>query len=440
MKIQFLQTRSGAKYILSCFALMIIVSTHAQVNLTYKNFLVPPTADYFYQGADAAGVAIPAKGANKTWNYGTLLSKDSNSYAESDVPAYNVAFPTAFRKYNNVFFIGEIPVALEVLENNNENAYTELGNHFERQAFSLALLTGGATDSLIVDKQDVVVKPEVFQKYPVAYGTASASNSHYVTNYELSIAAYGLDHVPGQFVQNVSDRRKVIGWGKVKTPTTSGPSPYINALLEELYILRTDSVYLGGTPMDSSLAAAFGLVQGQTINSTYQYRFYQKGIDAYLLNFSFTDATFSSIAALNYDTKYADIHCEDGVKMCVDGASQCVTYTAANFALLHRNATVGDCSAPIAVTHTDIGAVSAAMLHVSVFPNPTGSVFTLNLFSKIIAPVSVTVYDISGRKLMHFDNIRENQFQFGRELKAGTYMMQVIQGNTKQTFKIIKTN
>ncbi|HXL55296.1 MAG TPA: hypothetical protein VN958_03500, partial [Chitinophagaceae bacterium] len=278
------------------------------ITLTYKNFTMPAKAKYFYQGADAAGVAIPTQGANQKWDYSNLTKNDANSNAVSYVPASYPAYPTALRQFNNFFPLAGIPIAQTNIEGNDENSYHGLGTHFDRQAFSLQLLTGSATDSLIIVRQNVHEPHQIWEKYPVTYLTSFMSHSISVTNFQLSIAAFGLDHVPGQFVQHTYDKREVVGWGKVRIPTASGPSDYIRALLQKLTVLKVDSVYLGGAPAPAALLAAFGVTQGETTNSYYQYRFYHRGTDAYLINF-FMDATFANITGLNYDTKY--VNCDN---------------------------------------------------------------------------------------------------------------------------------
>src|SRR6266487_847093 len=371
------------------------------ITLTYKNFLVPPKADYFYQGAYAPGVAIPSKGVNQVWDYSGLTKNDANSNAVSYVPASYPAYPNALRQFDNSFTLAGIPIAQTNMEGNDENSYHGLGTHFERQAFSLQSLTGGSTDSLIIVKQNVHEPHQIWEKYPVTYLTSFMSHSISVTNFQLSIAAFGLDHTPGQFVQHTYDKREVLGWGKVRIPTSSGPSQYIRALLQKLTVLKVDSVYLAGSPAPAALLAAFGVTQGETSNSYYQYRFYRRGIDAYLVNF-FMDSEFKNISGLNYDTKY--VNCE--------------------------NIIAGNSSSESNLVANDIS--------VKVFPNPSSNEFTINLSGKYTTQATVIVVDLSGREVQKFENV-SGVLKFGKELKSGIYMVQVIQNNQQKTFKIVKT-
>ena len=227
MNTQSTQLAIIPKWLIALFGVCVISLNYAQaqVTLTYKNYLVPPTADYFYQGADAAGVAIPSQGTNQIWDYSSLVNNDQNSYSESDVPASNPVFPTAIRKASNYYFIAGIPVLIDIYQSDNANSFSSPGRHIDRQAFSIALITGGPNDSLIIDWQDLPnTASYVYQKYPVSYSSSWTSTFRQVNNYELSVAAFGLDHMPGQFVQNIKETREVVGTGKARVPTSSGPS------------------------------------------------------------------------------------------------------------------------------------------------------------------------------------------------------------------------
>src|SRR4051812_28865172 len=403
------------------------------LTLTYKNFLVPPTANYFFQGADPAGVLIPTKGPNQKWDYSNLTKNNANNSTISYVPANNPAYPDALLQFDNYFSLAGIPIAQTNMEGNDQNSYHGLGTHFERQAFSLKLLTGNINDSLIIIEQNVQEPDQLFEKYPVTYQASFNSHSISVTNFQLTIAAFGLNHTPGQFVQHTYDKREVVGWGKLRIPTSTGPSDWIKGLLQKLSVLKIDSVYLAGAPAPGALLAAFGVTQGETSNSFYEYRFYRKGIEAYLINFS-TDITFTNIKAINYDTKYADIYCNGGIKMCNSGTLECVPNGLANYALLNNGATIGSCNNIIAGNVAEDN-FSAKTIDTKIFPNPSSNEFNIQLSE--ISSASVYVYDLFGRQVQKFENV-SGKLRVGKEWKQGIYMVQVIQNNQKKTFKLIK--
>ncbi|HEY6977456.1 MAG TPA: T9SS type A sorting domain-containing protein [Chitinophagaceae bacterium] len=405
-------TSAPGNFVTITSACAILLSTvHAQqdlsqgpITLTYKNFITPAQAKYFYQGADAAGVAIPAHGANKVWDYSKLVKNNANNDSRSYVPASYPAYPNALRQFDNFFALAGIPIAQTNMESNDENSYHGLGTHFERQAFPLESITGNANDSLIINRQNVHELHQVWEKYPVTYLSSYMSHSISVTNFQLSIAAFGLDHVPGQFVQHTFDKREVVGWGKVRIPASSGPGQFIRALLQKLNVLKIDSVYLAGSPAPPELLAAFGVTQGETDNSYYQYRFYRRGIDAYLINF-FMDSKFKTITGLNYDAKYADRN-DDNM---------------------------------IAASSPSEDDLTINEITIKAFPNPSRNEFTINLSGKSAVQASVLVFDLSGKQVQKFENVSTGELKFGKELRPGIYMVQVIQNNRKKTFKLVKT-
>jgi hypothetical protein len=404
MKTKLTHIVSGSLPVIVSLCFLNYAKAQEPITLTYKNFPTPPKANYFYQGANAAGVFIPAPGDNRSWDYSNLTKDDANNSAISYMPASFSAYPNALRQFNNSFVLAGIPIAQTNMEGNDENSYHGLGTHFERQAFSLLSLTGNTTDSLIIVKQNVHEPHQIWQKYPVTYLSSWKSHSISRTDFQLSITAFGLDHTPGQFVQHTFEKREVVGWGKVRIPTASGPSQYIKALLEKLTVLKIDSVYLGGAPAPAALLAAFGVTQGETSNSYYQYRFYRKGIDAYLINF-FMDASFTNIIGLNYDTKYLNLNCDNDNNIIASSSES---------------------------------EINLADVTVKVFPNPSPNEFTLNVSGKYAANTSVNVFDLSGKQVQKFERV-SGQLKFGKELKAGIYMVQVTQNNQKKTFKLVKS-
>jgi len=410
MKTQLTHTPFGAgklMMLVSFCALLHAASgqgntTQAAITLTFKNFIVPAKADYFYQGADASGIVIPSQGTHQRWDYSNLNKNDANNNAISYVPANNPAYPNALRQFDNSFLLAGLPIAQTTMEGNNKSSYHGLGTHLEKQAFPLESITGNPGDSLIIDKQDVQEPHQVFEKYPVTYSTSFHSHSISKTGFHLSIAAFGLDHVPGQFVQHTFDNRDVLGWGKVRVPTESGPSKYIKALLQKLSVLKIDSVYLAGQPAPAALLAAFGVTQGETTRSFYQYRFYQENTDAYLINFSM-DPTFSTITGLNYDTKYVDKNPGNIIAAATDANAS----------------------------------FSPNELAVKVFPNPSPSEFTISFNNKSGSKASVVVFDLYGRPVQRMETV-SNTLRFGKDLKPGTYSVQVISNNEKKVINLVK--
>jgi len=81
-------------------------------------------------------------------------------------------------------------------------------------------------------------------------------------------------------------------------------------------------------------------------------------------------------------------------------------------------------------------------LNFGIYPNPSNSTFTANIFTNDENPITVTIMDLSGREISssQFD-AAQSQYEFGSNLNAGIYFVRFSQGeNLQQVTKLIKTN
>ena len=77
-------------------------------------------------------------------------------------------------------------------------------------------------------------------------------------------------------------------------------------------------------------------------------------------------------------------------------------------------------------------------LKIQAYPNPSVDQFTLALEANSNEKVVITVTDLLGRKVYQAEGDVKKQYIFGNDLKAGIYILQVVQGNDKQSTKLIK--
>lgn len=82
-------------------------------------------------------------------------------------------------------------------------------------------------------------------------------------------------------------------------------------------------------------------------------------------------------------------------------------------------------------TNQQIGAFA-----IRVYPNPTATVFSLCI-SGSKHPVSVKVFDIQGR-LLQLIGTTTGTIHFGKELRAGTYLVEVTQDKNRWIQKLVK--
>jgi hypothetical protein len=78
---------------------------------------------------------------------------------------------------------------------------------------------------------------------------------------------------------------------------------------------------------------------------------------------------------------------------------------------------------------------------VTAYPNPSATEFLLQVKGISNAPVTVRVLDVNGVvRSTTVMNPKSNTIKLGNNLKAGTYMAEVIQGNERKIVKLIKLN
>ncbi len=94
---------------------------------------------------------------------------------------------------------------------------------------------------------------------------------------------------------------------------------------------------------------------------------------------------------------------------------------------------------PVASSTTKIGIDRIKdIFTIQAYPNPSNSEFTLVLTGNDNYKVSIMVTDMFGRKVFVAEGTSLNQYRFGKDLKAGIYIVQATKDNKKQSLKIIK--
>ncbi|MFT3911262.1 MAG: T9SS type A sorting domain-containing protein [Ferruginibacter sp.] len=87
---------------------------------------------------------------------------------------------------------------------------------------------------------------------------------------------------------------------------------------------------------------------------------------------------------------------------------------------------------------TTVAPVQAETMEVKIFPNPTVSDFKLEVLTSGTEEITVRVLDNLGRLYKNFKLMPNQIIALGAELKAGSYLVEVRQGKTVKTTKVIK--
>jgi hypothetical protein len=119
----------------------------------------------------------------------------------------------------------------------------------------------------------------------------------------------------------------------------------------------------------------------------------------------------------------------------VQGVSNCGTST-----LRQTFIKLAPCSGLIATT-TIKGikvATTEDLMQVKVFPNPTTSSFNLQVSSGVSEATTARVLDIQGRMIKEVRVVPNQAINLGSELKAGSYLLEVRQGDKVKTTRVVK--
>ena len=76
--------------------------------------------------------------------------------------------------------------------------------------------------------------------------------------------------------------------------------------------------------------------------------------------------------------------------------------------------------------------------NIQVYPNPTQAEFQLQLNSRSSEKIEVRVLDLAGRQYFIAQNKPGSSIRFGKDLKAGLYIVEITEGNQKRTVKVVK--
>jgi hypothetical protein len=105
-----------------------------------------------------------------------------------------------------------------------------------------------------------------------------------------------------------------------------------------------------------------------------------------------------------------------------------------------RQIKLQSCPSSFTSTEPTSKTVAAATeeMTVSVYPNPTTTEFRINLNTRSSEVVKVRVMDMQGRMVKAYTLAASQQMTFGNDLKAGSYMVEFIQGDKKKVQRLIK--
>jgi|GEM_PF-6736264 len=271
-------------------ALAISGSMSAQIVINKTDFTVN-TQNNTYKRI-VTGSTILQTGQNKVWN---LRDQNDTIPATFTKGNRNSLFTKASVVYTNDYssVAGQFSVKTVGSYGYTANGFAQTGLYIEKgNRFGLGSFTTNPSDSLKFAQGENVVQFQENIRFNQSYGSSWGGTSRAVTNFTLSIAAFGLNNAPGQYIARTQHSSRVAGWGEALLPK-SITTKRVKALLIVTSITNIDSIYLNGIPAPAPLLSALGVVQGRLLNDS-SYYLYTSGLSYELAVQEFNMGSVSS--------------------------------------------------------------------------------------------------------------------------------------------------
>lgn len=366
------------KVLLTLGAAVFATSGFSQITIQASDYTLPISPDTLNVRYLANTIPLPQAGSNQLWDFSNAQFVAGSffiSYEPSDKPS---AFPNsaAMQRYNPGLGPISIQGSKSYYSADNQGHYYN-GFITAQQSLSITAITGSPTDVLAFPggPSDLGTGGKIIV-FPLSNGTVNVTGYTGVTNFNLTVAGFGLNATPGELRQTSIKADTVIGWGRVILPGNDTVEVLLNKISETLI----DSIYLAGAPAPDQLLTAFGLSQGGFITQN-RYELIGKGFSGPVARF-FTNDDFTT---------------NDGTWVTAEKARG-GTFIA------------NDLSASV-----------------SVFPNPASQIVNLNWEKAKFNELRVV--DLSGRVVLKTDvnSLYQTTIDVSG-LKAGLYVL-ILQGN-----------
>ncbi|KDN55686.1 chondroitinase family polysaccharide lyase [Flavobacterium seoulense] len=285
----------------------------------------------------------------------------------------------------------------------------------------------------------------------IATDNCTIENSTYQITGATTRSGNGLD-ASGSFNVGTS----TIEWtvidttGNTSTGTTAVTiNSLISANIPDVYAVNpggnVNTIYLGYGPSSVTLSATatngtppynYSWSNGATTSSTIVNPS-TPGIHNYSV--TITDAMGCSFTTTKQIT-VIDVQCGNGkVKICHNTNSLCISKNAVSSHIAH-GCSLGSCENKTTLNNQKIinGKQQINEFIVTVAPTLSETEFKINVTGNAVETISVSVFDISGRRVKFLEANPGKTITVGNNLTKGIYLVEITQGKNKQTVKLIK--
>ena len=289
------------------FCLLASSAAYAQspITITAAQFTATAATVERYQGAATAGVAVPTKGANQTWDYRSLAPTGTVQVTTYTSAGTTPPFAGSVRSYPLTLSQGTFSILATAYEGFDAIGFGQLGSVVPAQSFPLSTVTGFPNDVLAVPAQTTTVNT-LRLPLPLTSTTRVSRFNRVRNNSLLTAQLFGYNQASLQYVQRITTVDSVAGWGTLRIPVAGsavGSAP-LQVLLMQRRVIEQDSFYLNGQPAPPLIVAGLGQVQGGFTYGFAHY-FYRQNAAQDVLSFTYTNSAFSTLAGARYSAETA---------------------------------------------------------------------------------------------------------------------------------------
>ena len=271
------------------FTILFAFQSQAQVTIARNDF--PRLASFTdsLHFTEEAGIAVPSEGPNQVWDYSALESGEFRTFEHFDATS-DPNFPDALNLRQGDLLFQIFEIESQSYEAIDDVGFYEYGRSITDVTYSITAISGGPNDSLRFVGGNELYEGDIDEiEFPMTYQDAWTDSRNEYINFELTIAAFGLNQTPGFRKRIKTQIRTVVGHGLLTIPKSDGsPSLEMDVLLVKVERSNVDSLFLGGAPAPPAILAAFGLVQG-AVDEVVFYSFYKPGFAGRVLDIGISD-------------------------------------------------------------------------------------------------------------------------------------------------------
>lgn len=272
------------------FLFFLAFHLQAQITLELQDYTLQPGVTVKGWEMATTGLTPPEEGAGLTWDFSGQALTGPDDYIklsanDPDLPDANLKEETFFLRFE----LALQPVTF--IERLDESGYVVLGRKAEEVRVPTQSITGGPNDTItFLANTNIYEEPVNYFRLPLNYQGASGSDITLTVDFEVTVAAFGLDRTPAKQISYISHRDTVMGYGTLILPHPDGEGTVsMEVLMVRDNRVSIDSFFLAGQPAPQLMLDALSLTQGSVVRRT-SYDFYGKGLPRSALSMSFDES------------------------------------------------------------------------------------------------------------------------------------------------------